>query len=191
MKIKPSKIAIEWSKKENPPMMEPIETDLLIKCIKKCKKHIVEIGTYKGGSASLISVYLPKKIKLTTIDIFKIPIKGSIPPKGKYPTYKQAKKTIEKQGKIKKVNIIKNTSKKVAKDWKKKIDILFIDGDHRYKGIKEDFKNWEPHLIKKGIVLIHDINFKGISKLIKEILKNKNFTKIEKSGNLIAIEKIK
>ena len=31
-----SKVAIEWSRKKNPPLMDPWETDLLIKYVKKC-----------------------------------------------------------------------------------------------------------------------------------------------------------
>ena len=124
MKLKSSKIAIEWSKKENPPFMDPPETDILIKHIKKSKIHFIEIGTYKGGSTALITKYLPEKTKFTTIDIFDTSPKGSIPPDGKPPTIKEAKKYIKKEGSIKKVKIIRGASWKVAKKWKKKIDIL-------------------------------------------------------------------
>ncbi len=184
-----SKTACEWSQKTNPPIMDPLETDLLIKYVKKCKIHFVEIGTYKGGSAALISKYLSENVRLTTIDIFDKPPRGSIPPDGKLPTYEDARSTIIKEGNIKKVKIIKGVSWSVVKKWKKNIDILFIDGDHRYKAVKRDFNIWEPYVIKGGYILIHDINFPGISKVFKEILENPKFLLKERSGNLAVIEK--
>jgi predicted O-methyltransferase YrrM len=193
-KIKPSasKVAMSWTKKKNPPLMEPIETDLLIKYVKKCKIHFVEIGTYKGGSTSIISKYLPNDVHLTTIDIFKKASEISIsqPIKEKLPTYEEAKKTIEEQGNISKVEIIKGNSWKIAKNWKRKIDILFIDGDHSYEGVKRDFSNWEPYLVRGGYILMHDVNFKGVKKFIKEILKNPRFFFKERAGQLAVIKKL-
>jgi predicted O-methyltransferase YrrM len=37
------------------------------------------------------------------------------------------------------------------------VDILFIDGDHSYDGVKQDFENYTPLLSKSGIVILHDI----------------------------------
>ena len=192
MKPKVSKAAIEWSKKKNPPLMDPIERDLLIKYVKECKIHFVEIGTYKGGSAAMISKYLPSGINLTTIDIFrKAPkVSTSQPSKEKIPTYEEAKRTIEKEGKKSKVKIIKGNSWKISKEWKRKIDVLFIDGDHSYEGVKKDFTSWEPHLVRGGYILFHDANFKGVKRFLKEILKNSRFSFKERTGNLAVIKKL-
>ena len=185
-----SKITIEWSKKKNPPLMNPPEVDLLIKYVKKCKIHFVEIGTHKGGSASLISTFLPQGIGMTTIDIFRKAPEGSLPPEEKPSTYKEAKETINEQGNISKVDIIEGNSWKIAENWNKKIDILFIDGDHRYEAVKKDFTSWEPHLMKGGFIIIHDINFKGVKKALKEILKIEKISVEEKVGTLIVIKKL-
>ena len=184
-----SRVAIEWSKKKNPPLMDPPETDLLIKYVKKCKIHFVEIGTHKGGSASLISMYLPKGVRMTTIDIFRKAPKGSLSPEEK-PTYKEAKETIKEQGDISKVDIIRGSSWKIAKNWNKKIDILFIDGDHRYESVKKDFSYWKRHIVKGGFILMHDINFKGVKKALKEILQIEKFSLKEKVGTLVVIKKL-
>ena len=47
-------------------------------------------------------------------------------------------------------------SKEVAKTWNKDIDLLFIDGDHSELGIRGDIKGWLPHVVKNGIIAIHD-----------------------------------
>jgi hypothetical protein len=69
-----------------------------------------------------------------------------------------------------------------------KIDILFIDGDHTYEGVKKDFDLYSTILSTNGIIIIHDTDerfeenliisedqkkdyfkFDGPSKLVKEI----------------------
>jgi predicted O-methyltransferase YrrM len=37
------------------------------------------------------------------------------------------------------------------------IDLLFIDGDHTYEGVREDFEKYSPLLSRRGIVAFHDI----------------------------------
>jgi predicted O-methyltransferase YrrM len=37
------------------------------------------------------------------------------------------------------------------------IDFLFIDGDHTYAGVKQDFELYSPLLSKDGLIALHDI----------------------------------
>jgi len=37
------------------------------------------------------------------------------------------------------------------------IDVLFIDGDHSYAGVKSDFELWSPLVRCGGLVIFHDI----------------------------------
>ena len=90
---------------------------------------------------------------------------------------------------------IKSTSEKAYYDFfilqDIKIDILFIDGDHSYKGVKLDFELYSKILSPKGIIMIHDTDkeyelsliisedakkdhhrFDGPSRLIKELQQN-------------------
>jgi hypothetical protein len=72
-----------------------------------------------------------------------------------------------------------------------KIDVLWIDGDHSYEGVKLDFDLYSTLLSDKGIIIIHDTDsnyeesllisedakkdhhrFDGPPKLIKELEKN-------------------
>ena len=44
----------------------------------------------------------------------------------------------------------------IAKDWEKKIDVLFIDGDHSYEGVKKDWEMYGPLVREGGIIAFHD-----------------------------------
>jgi hypothetical protein len=90
---------------------------------------------------------------------------------------------------------IKSTSEKAYYDFfvlqDIKIDVLFIDGDHSYEGVKLDFELYSKILSPKGIILIHDTDgeyeeslivsedakkdhhrFDGPSRLVKELQQN-------------------
>jgi hypothetical protein len=78
-----------------------------------------------------------------------------------------------------------------------KIDLLFIDGDHSYEGVKKDFELYSTILSNNGIIIIHDTDseyektlivsedskkdhyrFDGPSKFIKELEKNNDYNLI-------------
>jgi hypothetical protein len=90
---------------------------------------------------------------------------------------------------------IKSTSERAYYDFfviqDIKIDVLFIDGDHSYEGVKLDFELYSKIMSPKGIILIHDTDseyeeslivsedakkdhhrFDGPSRLIKELQQN-------------------
>jgi len=55
--------------------------------------------------------------------------------------------------------------------WDKKIDVLFIDGDHSYEGVKKDFLKYEPYVKSNGLIFMHDITHKhfGVKEFWKEV----------------------
>lgn len=70
------------------------------------------------------------------------------------------------------LQFINKCSSEVAKNWKQQIDILFIDGDHHYEAVKQDYKLFFPFVRKGGLVIFHDTNhswYPGIKKAVNEI----------------------
>ncbi len=60
----------------------------------------------------------------------------------------------------------------IVKSWKEPIDILFIDGDHSYKGVIRDYNLFSPFVRKNGLILFHDTNhshFPSIKKAVDEV----------------------
>ena len=54
------------------------------------------------------------------------------------------------------VTVLRETSAKAAADWHRPIDLLFIDGDHSYEGVKNDWKRFVRFVKPFGIVIFHD-----------------------------------
>ncbi len=42
-------------------------------------------------------------------------------------------------------------------EYHRPFDFLFIDGDHTYEGVKQDFEDYSPLVCKGGLIALHDI----------------------------------
>jgi len=61
------------------------------------------------------------------------------------------------------------------------LDMVFIDGDHTYKGVKEDIATWLPKVKKGGVICGHDYTsgWDGVIKAVDE-----NFNEVEVVGSI-------
>lgn len=60
-------------------------------------------------------------------------------------------------------------------DTNGKIDFAFIDGDHSYIGVKNDFNKVYPHLTEEGIIVFHDTySHVGCRKFVLELYNELN-----------------
>lgn len=137
-----------------------VETEIsqLLKILEKEKpKYILEIGTGNGGNLFLFS-----KIASNDAQIIGLDMRGGEFGGGyafwRVPLYKSF--ALHKQ-KIYLVNgdsHKENTLKKIKNILnEKKLDFLFIDGDHTYEGAKKDFEMYGDLVKEKGIIVLHDI----------------------------------
>jgi predicted O-methyltransferase YrrM len=140
------------------PWQHKTELFKLCKLISKNQPRIVlEIGTANGGTFFLYTKLANPNALIISIDLPSGLFGGgnifnrSIFLKSFTSGYQKIK-TIQKDSHnphaLKKV-------KKILK--KRKIDLLFIDGDHTYKGVKKDFEMYAPLVKKGGIIAFHDI----------------------------------
>ncbi|MDZ7330977.1 MAG: class I SAM-dependent methyltransferase [candidate division KSB1 bacterium] len=104
---------------------------------------IVEIGTCAGKS--LISMAMARRAingtPVHSIDIEKHPLIDNY---------------IDAAGVRDWTDLIIGESTKVAQHWSHPIDLLFIDGDHRYIGVKRDILAWQKWVKMNGMVAFHD-----------------------------------
>lgn len=131
--------------------------DFLEELDRKNPKNIIEIGTARGGTLFLFTRVAADNATLISIDLMD---KNCL---GGYPLWKASffRSFAHKEQKI---HLIRADSHDIGtlNDVKgmlgeKNVDLLFIDGDHSYAGVKRDFELYSPLVGKGGIVAFHDI----------------------------------
>jgi predicted O-methyltransferase YrrM len=58
-------------------------------------------------------------------------------------------------------------SKQLSKPY---FDVIFIDADHSYEGVRKDFVNAQKHINEGGLIIFHDIASQacpGIMRILK------------------------
>jgi predicted O-methyltransferase YrrM len=149
---------------------------------------IVEIGSWHGKSTVWLASALRKKknAKIYAVD----PHVGS-PEKAnefrKINTYKNFKGNIKSSGIAEKVVPLRKTSLRAAKDFSDKVDLVFIDGSHKFNAARADFLYWKIHLKRGGWIVLHDAtHLPGPWKVAKNyLLRSDKFCKTGMLGSMI------
>ena len=124
---------------------KPTELILLSDFLKKDKiKKILEIGSANGGTAVYWANMMGDDGIVYSIDI--IPIEKC------YRGSEFEKQIVEILG-----DSHDQSFKQKIFDEVGKVDMLFIDGDHSYEGVKEDFNSFYPLVSEGGFIVLHDI----------------------------------
>jgi len=80
------------------------------------------------------------------------------------------KQRLSKYGK--RVDLIRKSSIDAAKEFEKEsLDIVFIDAEHTYNGVKQDLETWEEKIRISGVISGHDYNhpnFPGVKEAVDE-----------------------
>jgi hypothetical protein len=148
---------------------------------------MIEIGVWKGRSLCSVSdIIKSKNITVYAIDTF-LGTESEL-----QSTHQEAKyKTIKEQfiynissfGILENVKVFELTSEEFSK-FHLPADLVFIDGDHSYKSIKSDIKNYFPFALKIIAGHDYDTNWSGVIKAVGEF-----FTKFEIEHDIWIVEK--
>ena len=138
-------------------------------------RAIIEVGTASGGTLFLFTRMASADAKVISVDL----------PKGKfgggYPVWKSGLfKSFARNAQT--VCLIRADSHKLETLHEvrkmldhRPVDLLFIDGDHTYEGVRKDFEMYSPLVRNGGIIAFHDIcpgpaeNVGGVPDFWKEI----------------------
>lgn len=71
-------------------------------------------------------------------------------------TFDILRRNISTLGLTNQVEIIRSLSDEASRDWAHVIDLIFIDGDHSYEGVKRDWDMFVKHVSRFGVVVFHD-----------------------------------
>lgn len=144
---------------------------------------IVEIGSAQGGFIFMLS-YILRGMNKTFISVDPWDEKTKY---GKsFRTYQNIVKNLKVKFpsnqylNIRESSASKNMLNKLKKILNgKKIDFLFIDGDHSYEAVSYDFYTYKDLVKKGGIIALHDIaGYKGAIKVWNKIKEEKQFSEI-------------
>jgi predicted O-methyltransferase YrrM len=162
-----------------------------IKIVKNINPKIVlEIGTARGGTLFLFAKNFSEDASIITVDQPGWPLSGG------YPFWEMwLLETFKKRNQN--IYIIRSDSQKIETVKKidsilqgEKLDLLFIDGDHSYEGVRKDFELYSTLVKNGGIIAFHDCLLDrdeygngGVKKFWDEIKKNYSFKEIIKDKN--------
>lgn len=130
----------------------------LLKIVNRRKPRVIlEIGTARGGLLFCLSQVAAPGALIISIDL-----PGSSYGGGQTASERSLFKTFARTGQ--KIEfIVANSQRTETKEalaallQGQKIDLLVIDGDHSYSGVRSDFLSYRPFMAKGGLIAIHDI----------------------------------
>ncbi len=115
----------------------------------------VEIGSARGKSSCYIAWALHENGagRLWAIDPHQPTAWND---QGSVNTYPILVRHLRKLGLERHVSIERKTSQEAVRGWGRPIDLLFIDGDHSYEGVRRDWELFSPFVAPHGVVVFHD-----------------------------------
>ena len=134
--------------------------------VSKEMKTIVEIGSWKGRSTE--AILSGTEATVYAVDHFL----GS---KGEEEQHKEAKDDVvynqflANVGHHENLKVLRMSSEEAVKQFAdKSVDMVFIDGEHTYEGVKKDIEMWLPKA--KKLICGHDYcdSWQGVKKAIEE-----------------------
>ena len=141
---------------------------------------ILEIGSFKGkstvGLASIAAHYGLGKV--VAVDPHTAPSVTDPDLEGQASSWDDFRTTLRAARVEASVEVHRAFSRDLARDWNRKLRFLWIDGDHTYKGAKEDIDLFRQHLADGAIVALHDVlnSFEGpIRVFVEELLASDDF----------------
>lgn len=117
----------------------------------------LEIGTNYGGTLFMLCSLSPPGARIISVDLGGGQFGGGYP-RRKIPLYRKFPRNGQKLHLIRADSHSPETKDRVLGVLQgDKLDYLFIDGDHKYEGVKRDFEMYSPLVRSGGLVAFHDI----------------------------------
>ena len=120
-------------------------------------KYVLEIGTYRGGTLFVFSQLSSPSASIISID-YSFSFLGRLLRVAQKPFFQKFMRRGQFLFLLRANSHSPQTLAGVEAILQgQKLDFLFIDGDHSYDGVREDFKMYAPLLRSGGLLAFHDI----------------------------------
>jgi len=141
---------------------------------------ILEIGRYWAGSTVLLAMAThDTKVKIVSVDF----VEGCHDP--------DADDWLNEYEEKERIDIRVDNSHTMKQ---MPVNLLFVDGDHSYEGVKKDFIHHWNYLNPRGYCLAHDYTdptCEGVTRFIDEWIEEGYAEKLEQVGTMISLKKLK
>ena len=118
-------------------------------------KAVLEIGTAMGGTLLLMCRLSDPKATIVSLDL---PKEGFTYRRYRVPIFKSLTKNGQKLHLLTADSHLEEVKNRVAGLLDgRSLDVLFVDGDHSYDGVRSDFEMYSPLVRRGGMVIFHDI----------------------------------
>jgi len=143
--------------------------------------HAVEIGSWQGKSAVVLGKGLAASpgSRLHCVDPFNadgcppsLPLFAAQRARLDCTLRESFERNVRRHGVRACIEVWPAYSQEVAPTFPHAIDLLFIDGNHDYEAVRQDFELWVPKLRDGGVLCLHDAcaSFPGVERLIGEAI---------------------
>jgi SAM-dependent methyltransferase len=153
-------------------------------------RRIAEIGSFRGRSAILLALGAPEDALVTAIDPHAGNDRG---PREIHGSAAQGeadlrafRSNLERAGVARRVRHVRLPSQDALGELSGELDLLFVDGAHRYRPARDDLARWGERVRPGGHMLVHDaFSSVGVTLAIgRELLAGGRFRYLGRSGSL-------
>jgi predicted O-methyltransferase YrrM len=122
--------------------------------------RIVEIGSYRGRSTIVLARAAGEGVEVVAIDPHAGNDRGPQQLRGD-PAEGEAdlrafRDNLERAGVAGRVRHVRRRSQEALEDIPGRVDMLFVDGSHRYRPARDDLRRWGERVPPGGVLLVHD-----------------------------------
>lgn len=158
-------------------------------------RKVIEIGRYKGGSTLLLSVAMKGQGTLWSVDIGEKEVRMFRD--GNAHSFDDQLRDVCMKLDLKNIEVIVGDSRTLEIETGD-VDLVFIDGDHSYEGVKNDFERFGRRVRVGGALLFDDTfdeeffktHTESVGRLVREILAEGQFKLIKGVNRLSHLERI-
>ena len=132
-------------------------------------KYVMEIGTFRGGTLFVFSQLAAPGATMISLD-FHMSFFGKVYGALQKPLLRKFVRNGKSLYMVRENSHLPQTLDTIRGILKgHELDFLFIDGDHSYDGVREDFMMYSPLVREGGLIAFHDIADSGGSREVHRL----------------------
>jgi predicted O-methyltransferase YrrM len=132
-------------------------------------KYVMEIGTFRGGTLFVFSQLAAPGATMISLD-FHMSFFGKVYGALQRPLLRKFVRNGKSLYMVRENSHLPQTLDTIRKILRgHQLDFLFIDGDHSYEGVREDFMMYSPLVREGGLIAFHDIADSGGSREVHRL----------------------